>query len=307
MRAAAARWAVTLLCVPALAGAYDLSEIDGDGVAGNAPIVLGWESSRFPLPVSLDPTPPAGLDANAYRDATLAGFFAWQDATEAAASFQELPLPSSEFTRAKVDASVGGGDCPTPDDCRHLVTAIGTDWAGVSGADMGVIALTVVKYSTDSRRLLDFDVLIDDEFHDFATNGDATRYDLQGIVTHEVGHALGVAHPSSAERATSTMWAVTPLGNTELRSLELDDITAARYLYAPLNIAVAPPDNNLFGLVQRAGGGGTAGDGGCDLGRGRTQGLAFAGLWLGLLGLGLRPGRRASRGGRRPPPPPGRP
>ena len=277
---------------PSPAPAYDLAEIDGDGSPGNAPILLGWESFRFPLPVSLDPTPPTGLDFNEYRDATLAGFFAWQDATSGDVTFQELSLPASEFTTDKVAASLGGGDCATLDDCRHLVTPVFSGWQSISGSDMGVIALTVVKYNTDSRRLLDFDILLDDEFHDFATNGDATKYDLQGIVAHEAGHALGIAHPGNADRASSTMWGVTPLGNTELRTLEEDDITAARYLYAPLNVSVAPPDNNLFGLIERAGG---------------TSGWAFTGLWLGLLGFGLRPRRRASRGDPRRPPPPGRP
>lgn len=298
--------AVTLLMVPPGLEAYDLAEIDGDGAPGNAPILLGWETRRFPLPYSLDPAPPTGLGFLEYQAAAAAGFSSWEEASGGVVSFREFSLPATDFTTDKVAASLGAGDCATEADCRHLVTAVQSGWQALSGADMGVIALTVVKYNTDTRRLLDYDVILDDEFHDFATNGDATKYDLQGILAHEVGHALGVAHPANANRSSSTMWGVTPLGNTELRSLEVDDVTAASYLYSPLNIPVPPPDNNLFGLLIRAGGT-MGGDGGCDLGAGRS-GIAFAGLWLGLLGLALRPGRRrASRCDRRRRRPPSRP
>jgi hypothetical protein len=295
-----------LLGVAGSLGAYDLAELDGDGNPGNAPILLGWENHRFPLPVSIDPAPPQGLTDFEYRDATLAAFFAWQDVGAGDLAFQEFSLPASEFTTDKLTASLVAADCAVASECRHLVTALSSNWTALSGSDMGVIALTVVKFNTDTRRILDYDIMLDDEFHDFATNGDATKYDLEGIMAHEVGHALGVAHPANADRATSTMWGVTPLGNTSLRTLEEDDATAARYLYSPLNIPVRPPDNNLFGLIERAGGT-MGGDGGCDLGGG-TQGIAFAGLWLGLVGLAIRPRpRRPSPGDRRRPPPPGRP
>ena len=55
-------------------------------------------------------------------------------------------------------------------------------------------------------------------------------YDFQNAMAHELGHALGLAHPGVDD---ATMHSLTELGELSKRDLHWDDEEAIRYLYAP--------------------------------------------------------------------------
>jgi hypothetical protein len=55
-----------------------------------------------------------------------------------------------------------------------------------------------------------------------------SHYDLQGVMTHEYGHALGLGH--SAVGGT-TMWPSVGSGSTATRSIEADDILGVKDIY----------------------------------------------------------------------------
>ena len=80
-----------------------------------------------------------------------------------------------------------------------------------------------------------------------AVNPSFFEYDIQGIGTHEFGHALGLDHESCDPQAT--MWPAVGQGGASvaLRSLAADDILGAQSLYGavciapnPMTFAVAP-------------------------------------------------------------------
>lgn len=84
------------------------------------------------------------------------------------------------------------------------------------------LALTTVTFNADSGEILDADIEVNSA-DQAVTGGEplpATGYDLQSIITHEVGHLLGLAH-SRVDGAT--MEARYDRGQTGLRSLEVDD------------------------------------------------------------------------------------
>lgn len=60
--------------------------------------------------------------------------------------------------------------------------------------------------------------------------------DLQGVLTHQLGHALGVAH---SRRSAASMYFAGV--NAQLRSLDLDDERAARFAYPDAKTAGAYP------------------------------------------------------------------
>lgn len=84
------------------------------------------------------------------------------------------------------------------------------------------LALTTVTFNADTGEILDADIEVNSA-DQAVTGGEplpATGYDLQSIITHEVGHLLGLAH-SRVDGAT--MEARYDRGQTGLRSLEVDD------------------------------------------------------------------------------------
>jgi len=160
------------------------------------------------------------------------------------------------------------------------------------------IALTTTTFDPLTGELFDADIEINAANPDFrlTTDDDDVGYDLEGVLTHEAGHFLGIGHSDSVE---ATMFSIYAEGDTSLRQLDPDDVAAICDLYPPKkglddtcnplpphgfspdcsdlqlegDCAVAPP-----GLVSAAGP--------------RSFGAT---MWLGALALALT-ARRAFRG-----------
>ena len=96
------------------------------------------------------------------------------------------------------------------------------------------IALNGVSYS--------WSVLGDDNF---ASPGGPV--DVQAIVTHEIGHLVGLDHVTSP---TATMYVSAYPGDISLRSLSQDELSAAVFIYPS---AGAPPESSISGQVTRGG------------------------------------------------------
>ena len=56
----------------------------------------------------------------------------------------------------------------------------------------------------------------------WANNGQSSCYDIQNVMTHEIGHFLGLSHNPDNEEYT--MYGGMDLGETRKRSLESNDI-----------------------------------------------------------------------------------
>lgn len=99
---------------------------------------------------------------------------------------------------------------------------------------------------------LAFDMVFYDgwTWNDDASDGTG-GYDIQGIATHELGHALGLGHSNVSG---STMWP-SSLGNgVANRSIEADDIAGIRALYGvptpPAPSTLDPAEGGLAGGTQ---------------------------------------------------------
>ena len=97
--------------------------------------------------------------------------------------------------------------------------------------DPAALATTVVSYRAVDGVILDTDIVIN------AVNfrwGDGSRdchgtHDLQNVIAHEAGHALGLGH--SPEHTDATMFPRSPACETRKRDLSDDDIAAIHVLY----------------------------------------------------------------------------
>ncbi len=119
------------------------------------------------------------------------------------------------------------------------------------GADNGVyliqdweladssLAVTVATFESRSGKIVDTDILVNAN-HPFGLMPDgpdrrAKAFDLRGVLTHEMGHVLGLGE--SFDVRLATMWPNISRGETHQRDISEDDEAGVElaYAYAPLS------------------------------------------------------------------------
>jgi hypothetical protein len=144
----------------------------------------------------------------------------------------------------------------------------------------GALAITVITFDAHAKEILDADVVLNGEHgfdffdHDARDEGRST-YDLQNVLTHELGHLLGLGEDLTDVNAT--MYAFSQPGETGKRDLEVVDEMSIADLYSE----DFDPD------VQ-------GGCGGAAIAGYEGEAWVWAALGLGALGFAMR--RRSLRG-----------
>ncbi|HKQ69750.1 MAG TPA: matrixin family metalloprotease [Polyangiaceae bacterium] len=158
------------------------------------------------------------------------------------------------------------------------------------------LALTTVTFNVNSGEIYDADIEVsDDNPISVETPVLGGKYDLQSILTHEVGHFLGLAHSQACDapdgRGCPTMDPVYRQGSDDFRSLEADDVAGICTIY--------PADRNATDNSCRPRHGfssdcGSTGDskGCCTTAPGGTSHGAVGALCASLLGLAAWVSRR---------------
>lgn len=302
--------ASVLLAAPGLAPAYELSELDGDEVAGNAPVLLGWGDWDLPLrwAVIAGNVPVAGMDQESWIGVAGRAFMRWSsvpgsyltclqaegDGAAAGVVTLDLPLGPSRFSpfRSLADGRTGP---PRDDGYLNVVVCVDAGWTDDYGFSSGALAITQYGFDPTSRRLVGADVYLncDSVRLPWAVldplNPDQEAFDVENTLVHEVGHFVGLAHPYAEGRETSTMWYMASPGETTKRTLSPDDADGLRYLYPVPGTPLVPPDTNAIGLKPLEN---SAGGGGCAVAAGGgAPAASLPALLLALLPL-LVPRRR---------------
>jgi hypothetical protein len=243
-----------------------------------------WWASRC-IGYSLSRTLSAKVDREGSRAALRRAFATWAEVPcegggVASLTFAEQP----EAYCSRTEYNANGPNI-------HVVYFQDDLWQYLSLDN--TLAKTTVTFSPSTGEIYDADIAINSSFNEITLGDDNVEYDLQAVITHEVGHFIGLGHSDSDD---ATMhFSYTP-GSTELRSLSRDDIAAVCDAYPPKRDAQCAPTprggftvdcgDTLASTPQRGSG--------CGLATRRVERGAWAlGLGGALVLWGARRARRA--------------
>jgi MYXO-CTERM domain-containing protein len=174
-----------------------------------AGVPVRWQHDRVEL--RIDPALEAAFGKQAVRDAAVIAGEAWRGLANAP------------------DVVIAEG-APAPYDAKKRGNGIYllNDWPYAYDQ----VAMTITSY-TPSGKIVGVDILVNgDRSFDMLpepSNG-APQHDLAAVLTHEVGHALGLAH--NEDDPDATMYPHIRSGETHQRTLSTDDEAAIMEAYA---------------------------------------------------------------------------
>ncbi len=157
------------------------------------------------------------------------------------ASVDDGTLPRADVTRALNAAASAWSEVPGVP--RIEVSEAGHATWGIDGVN-GVyvlsswpfpdrrLAVTVSAHDDATGELIDTDILVNGEMGFALLDEESTgepHYDIELVLTHELGHALGLGESAVPD---ATMWPTIRPGELERRELTADDFDGASTLYA---------------------------------------------------------------------------
>jgi hypothetical protein len=109
------------------------------------------------------------------------------------------------------------------------------------------VALTTLTIDKSTGHIMDADVELNSFSQPFFSDGSLTKYDLELVLLHEMGHVLGLSHSRAAASKMSAEYAEPRLG---LRWLAGDDEQAVCAAYPPTRAAVCSASLGGFALCE---------------------------------------------------------
>jgi len=175
-----------------------------------------WASNDLPVPYYINEagTPDIAGTTNEF-DAVKASFQTWEDD---AGSFMDYTY-------------MGTTTLSNQSDGYNVVS-----WRSIDGPD-GTLAVTTYWYNPATQEIIEFDIVFDED-ETWSATGEAGKYDIQDVGTHEVGHTLVLGDLYDTADSEETMYGYCTKGEIKKRTLATGDIAGIRYIYPISNPVV---------------------------------------------------------------------
>lgn len=165
-----------------------------------------WPGEQLPSMLRVDPLGFSGDNGPECLAAVQRSMATWREAEGSYAGLVYAGDPGPEVNRGTI---------------RFARTSVPSE---VRGA----LAITLMLFNPNNGRILSAELIVDAKSHRWATDGRTSAYDLEAVVTHELGHYLGLDHTPEVQ---ATLYHLVGVGETRKRSLHQDDLDGLRHLY----------------------------------------------------------------------------
>lgn len=216
--------ALVMTLLPQRASAWCPLTTDRDATCGESGVPLSWR--RRCISYSVDFRGGVDLTPEQIEGAMDRSFAAWLRVTCPGG-------PPGFDIRGLIERSTCQEAEYRPNGGNVNTVAFISDWADRGeGYDEEAIALTTVWHNTRSGEIFDADILVNEDMGPYAICPDTgcplaapgrRVFDLENVMTHELGHFLGFAHTPELD---ATMYFMAGRGEISKRTLAEDDITA---------------------------------------------------------------------------------
>jgi hypothetical protein len=189
---------------------------------------LFWPDACVTYAVQEDGSSLRGVSALEVDEAMRKGFAAWLGSEcdgGGSPSLGVVPLGTARCDQVEFNAP-DRGRAGAPN--ANIVIFRDDTWPHPN--ERFVIARTSLTFDPSTGAIFDADIEINSFANEFSTREVDVSNDLQGVLTHEIGHFLGLDH-TSAESAT--MRANYDLSNLGARTLSADDRAGICSIYSP--------------------------------------------------------------------------
>jgi hypothetical protein len=172
---------------------------------------MGVKWKTLPVKYVINPTNPDGLSEEFVTNTIAASAEAWDTATSAELFDDSYSVDhGARYGVQNYKNAIVFGDYPEPN----------------------VIGVTSVWYTRRGRQIVEFDMELDTDYTwGDATTSNATVMDLQNIVTHELGHGVGMNDIYSGACSEVTMYGYSGYNDIKKRTLESADIVGLQKMY----------------------------------------------------------------------------
>lgn len=174
--------------------------------------LLHWESSCVSFALQKDGSVRRGIDYDAAHDTLVQAFKQWLNAD---CGGRGPSIEVSDFGPVECHTPEYNQDAPN----ANVVMFRDEDWPYSNAVD--TLALTTLIFDAETGAIFDADIEVNTFQNEMTTGRVGPRdVDLHSVLTHEVGHFLGLSH---SDVALSTMEASYSPGLVEMATIAFDD------------------------------------------------------------------------------------